>query len=118
MWISCAGGWATRDVVAGWAVGNPNLNPNRSPNPNPNPNTVATVVTLSLTLTLIVIRFSVLNDTGFHPVWPPHGFGDPTSYQHFKHTITQMRGTCGAVRHGPESFNYYFPQDKPTHKKP
>ena len=22
-----------------------------------------------------------------------------------------MRGTCGGVRHGPESFNYYFPQD-------
>ena len=55
--------------------------------------------------------FSVLSETQFHPVWPPHGFGDPTSYQHFKHTITQMRGTCGGVRHGPESFNYYFPQD-------
>ena len=87
----------------------------------------------------------MLSETQFHPVWPPHGFGDPTSYQHFKHTITQarrltltltriptltlililalililtltltttqMRGTCGGVRHGPESFNYYFPQD-------
>mmetsp|Transcript_5317 Transcript_5317/g.7525 ORF Transcript_5317/g.7525 Transcript_5317/m.7525 type:complete len:885 (-) Transcript_5317:114-2768(-) len=47
---------------------------------------------------------------GFHPTIPELGFSDPKSYYIMKHAIDRL-STSGAVRHGAESFNYYFPQD-------
>ena len=46
---------------------------------------------------------------GLHPEIPPFGFGDPTSYAIFKSIVRQVRRS-GAVRHGAECFNFYFPQ--------
>ena len=47
---------------------------------------------------------------GYHPVMPPFGYGDPVSYAMQAHCIDRL-GLSGAVRHGAESFNYFFPQD-------
>lgn len=47
---------------------------------------------------------------GFHPELPRFGFGDPTSYEIMASAVNQLR-ISGAVRHGAECFNFYFPQD-------
>lgn len=47
---------------------------------------------------------------GFHPEMPRFGFGDPKSYSIMKSAVSHLKDT-GAVRHGAECFNYYFPQD-------
>lgn len=47
---------------------------------------------------------------GFHPRIPPLGFGDPKSYAIMKNAVKSLRAS-GAVRHGAECFNYYFPQE-------
>ncbi|CAJ1342150.1 unnamed protein product [Effrenium voratum] len=47
---------------------------------------------------------------GFHPEIPEFGFGDPTSYRLTKAVIKATK-MCGAVRHGAECFNFYFPQE-------
>lgn len=49
-------------------------------------------------------------EKGFHPVFPKYGYGDPTSYRLIGDVV---KGTvsCGAVRHGAECFNFYFPQE-------
>jgi len=47
---------------------------------------------------------------GFHPDVPRFGFGDPTSYQ-IMVDCTDKLNMSGAVRHGAECFNFYFPQD-------
>ncbi|CAK9043335.1 unnamed protein product [Durusdinium trenchii] len=47
---------------------------------------------------------------GFHPEIPEFGFGDPTSYRLTKEVIEATK-MCGAVRHGSECFNFYFPQE-------
>ena len=47
---------------------------------------------------------------GFHPEIPQFGFGDGTSYDIVSNAVHSLKQT-GAVRHGAESFNYYFPQD-------
>lgn len=47
---------------------------------------------------------------GFHPEIPPFGFGDPTSYSIVQSVVHSLRDN-GAVRHGAECFNFYFPQD-------
>ena len=47
---------------------------------------------------------------GFHPEIPEYGFGDPKSYSIMEQAALRLRGT-GAVRHGSECFNYYFPQE-------
>ena len=47
---------------------------------------------------------------GFHPELPKFGFGDPTSYELIG-MVVDATDTCGAVRHGAECFNFYFPQD-------
>ena len=55
----------------------------------------------------------VLNEAdrdGFHPEIPEFGFGDPTSYRLTKEVIEATK-MCGAVRHGAECFNFYFPQE-------
>eukprot|EP00435_Cladocopium_sp_Y103_P024987 s2612_g6.t1 len=50
------------------------------------------------------------HDEGFHPEIPPYGFGDATSYRLIEGIVD---ATCesGAVRHGAECFNFYFPQE-------
>lgn len=55
----------------------------------------------------------VLKDSasrGFHPHIPPLGFSDPKSHSIMKFAIQRLRKE-GAVRHGAECFNYYFPQE-------
>ena len=47
---------------------------------------------------------------GFHPTFPKFGFGDPTSYGLIDKVVGATR-SCGAVRHGAECYNFYFPQD-------
>lgn len=49
-------------------------------------------------------------ERGFHPKFPKYGFGDPTSYRLIGDVVT-CTIACGAVRHGAECFNYYFPQE-------
>ena len=41
---------------------------------------------------------------------PRYGFGDPKSYAIMKHAVKRLE-EFGAVRHGAECFNYYFPQE-------
>jgi len=50
------------------------------------------------------------NERGFHPVIPEFGFGDPTSYGLIEDVVS-CTSSCGAVRHGAECFNFYFPQE-------
>jgi len=47
---------------------------------------------------------------GFYPKMPRFGFGDPKSYALMGKAVESLQDT-GAVRHGAECFNYYFPQD-------
>lgn len=47
---------------------------------------------------------------GFHPTIPPLGFSDPKSHSIMKFAIQRLQKE-GAVRHGAECFNYYFPQE-------
>eukprot|EP00567_Pseudictyota_dubia_P012368 CAMPEP_0197444196 /NCGR_PEP_ID=MMETSP1175-20131217/9732_1 /TAXON_ID=1003142 /ORGANISM="Triceratium dubium, Strain CCMP147" /LENGTH=622 /DNA_ID=CAMNT_0042974939 /DNA_START=63 /DNA_END=1931 /DNA_ORIENTATION=- len=47
---------------------------------------------------------------GVHPVVPKCGFADPKSYCIIEHAIRRLEES-GAVRHGAECFNYYFPQE-------
>jgi hypothetical protein len=47
---------------------------------------------------------------GFHPDIPRFGFGDPKSYSIMQNAVSRLTGD-GAVRHGAECFNYYFPQE-------
>lgn len=47
---------------------------------------------------------------GFHPEIPPLGYSDPKTNYIFKHAIQRLSRE-GAVRHGAECFNFYFPQD-------
>jgi len=52
----------------------------------------------------------VENAKGFHPNLPDFGFGDPTSYRFVEDVVSELK-ECGAVRHGAECFNFYFPQE-------
>ena len=47
---------------------------------------------------------------GFHPIPPKFGFGDPTSCALISDVVDVTRD-CGAVRHGAECFNFWFPQE-------
>jgi len=47
---------------------------------------------------------------GFHPKIPAGGYSDPKTKFIFKHAIDRLSKT-GAVRHGAECYNYYFPQE-------
>jgi len=47
---------------------------------------------------------------GFGPDVPPFGFGDATSYALMEDAVGAT-ARCGAVRHGAECFNFYFPQE-------
>ena len=46
----------------------------------------------------------------FHPTLPEYGFGDPTSYSFIGDVVNVVK-VCGAVRHGAECFNFFFPQE-------
>uniref|UniRef100_A0A7S4N4W1 Uncharacterized protein n=1 Tax=Odontella aurita TaxID=265563 RepID=A0A7S4N4W1_9STRA len=57
--------------------------------------------------------FNVLKDAGCkkaNKVMLGYGFGDPKSNSIFENAVERLKG-CGAVRHGAECFNYYFPQE-------
>merc|ERR1712113_322458 len=41
---------------------------------------------------------------------PRYGFGDATSYAFIKNVVESTKES-GAVRHGAECFNFYFPQE-------
>ena len=41
---------------------------------------------------------------------PKYGFGDPKSYAIMKFAVQRLEDS-GAVRHGAECFNFYFPQE-------
>ena len=40
---------------------------------------------------------------------PKLGFGDVTSVQLIQEVV-HVTASCGAIRHGAECFNFYFPQ--------
>jgi len=50
------------------------------------------------------------HDQGFHPEPPKFGFGDKMS-NNLVSSLVQNLLNCGAVRHGAECFNLYFPQE-------
>merc|ERR1719316_351151 len=50
------------------------------------------------------------NERGFHPKFPKYGYGDATSYKYIADIVEVCQGS-GAVRHGAECFNFYFPQE-------
>ncbi len=53
---------------------------------------------------------------GFHPEVPRYGFGDPKSTAIVEGGVARFAyQRNGAVRHGAECFNYYFPQELDTH---
>lgn len=58
---------------------------------------------------LEVLKHAAKN--GFCPAMPRFGFGDPTSYSMIEASVQRLARTCGAVRHGPECFNFFFPQE-------
>ncbi|KAL7539749.1 hypothetical protein ACHAXR_009571 [Thalassiosira sp. AJA248-18] len=45
-----------------------------------------------------------------HITMPKYGFGDPKSYAIMKYAVQRLE-EFGAVRHGAECFNFYFPQE-------
>lgn len=47
---------------------------------------------------------------GFKPEIPKYGFGDPVSYRLILE-VTEATKETGAIRHGAECFNYFFPQE-------
>jgi len=49
-------------------------------------------------------------ENGFYPELPEFGFGDPKSYAIMEEAVSRMK-VNGAVRHGAECFNYFFPQE-------
>ncbi len=58
---------------------------------------------------LEVLKFAARND--FYPSMPRFGFGDPTSHSMIEASATRSAKSSGAVRHGAECFNYFFPQE-------
>jgi len=59
---------------------------------------------------LNLLKREGLKEKSFKPKMPRFGFGDPTSYRLMEGAI-QLFTRDGAVRHGAECFNYYFPQE-------
>ncbi|CAE7035109.1 PKAR [Symbiodinium sp. CCMP2592] len=58
---------------------------------------------------LEVLKKENEKEDGVHPELPKFGFGDPTSYQLIADVVAET-APCGAVRHGAECSNFYFPQ--------
>jgi hypothetical protein len=46
----------------------------------------------------------------FKPKMPQFGYGDPKTYSIMENAINRLKNN-GAVRHGSECFNYFFPQE-------
>jgi len=59
---------------------------------------------------LEVLKKENEKEDGVHPELPKFGFGDPTSYQLIADVVAET-APCGAVRHGAECSNFYFPQE-------
>ncbi|CAE7945165.1 unnamed protein product [Symbiodinium sp. KB8] len=59
---------------------------------------------------LEVLKKENEKEDGVHPELPKFGFGDPTSYQLIADVVAET-APCGAVRHGAECCNFYFPQE-------
>jgi 3',5'-cyclic-nucleotide phosphodiesterase len=53
---------------------------------------------------------NVMKKNKSHIPMPKYGFGDPKSYAIMKHAVQRLE-EFGAVRHGAECFNFYFPQE-------
>jgi 3',5'-cyclic-nucleotide phosphodiesterase len=53
---------------------------------------------------------NVMKHSKSHITMPKYGFGDPKSYAIMKHAVHRLE-EFGAVRHGAECFNFYFPQE-------
>ncbi|KAL3821634.1 hypothetical protein ACHAXA_006054 [Cyclostephanos tholiformis] len=53
---------------------------------------------------------NVMKHNKSHITMPKYGFGDPKSYAIMKHAVQRLE-EFGAVRHGAECFNFYFPQE-------
>ena len=51
-----------------------------------------------------------MNKGGLGVEMPQYGFGDPQSYEMMKRAVQKLK-FCGAVRHGAECFNFWFPQE-------
>jgi len=50
-------------------------------------------------------------ENGYHPKYPSKfGFGEAVSTQLISNVVDATK-SCGAVRHGPECFNFWFPQE-------
>ena len=65
---------------------------------------------------LALLRLGVVKaaaSKGFHPSTPRFGYGDPQSYDIIANVV-DVCSHSGAVRHGPECFNFYFPQELDT----
>lgn len=62
---------------------------------------------------LEVLCFAAANN--FYPSMPKFGFGDPTSQSMIETAVTRLAKSTGAVRHGAECFNYFFPQEIDDH---
>ena len=58
---------------------------------------------------LEVLKASAIK--GFQPTMPRFGFGDKKSYGIMEAAVGRCVEGNGAVRHGAECFNYYFPQE-------
>jgi len=52
----------------------------------------------------------ILRNEHLHPEFPKYGFGDPTSYELIG-DVVEKTSSAGAIRHGAECFNFYFPQE-------
>jgi len=55
-------------------------------------------------------KLKVSAANGYNPKSPEYGFADPKSYSIMETGIKRLQSCSGPVRHGAESFNYYFPQ--------
>lgn len=53
---------------------------------------------------------NVMKHSKHHTNMPKYGFGDPKSYAIMKCAVQRLK-EFGAVRHGAECFNFYFPQE-------
>ena len=62
---------------------------------------------------LAILKFAAKNN--FFPAMPQFGFGDPTSYSMIEASVKRSAKSYGAVRHGAECFNYFFPQELDEH---
>ena len=55
---------------------------------------------------LEVLKFAAENN--YCPTLPKFGYGDPASCSMIEASVKRLATSSGAVRHGPECFNYFF----------